>query len=625
MLKEIKSKYILEIIFQFIKDKNIKLKLFVHSKYFQNLFDLSLYNFQKEYLHSLKNYNSYYDDYLCLFSVYAKKTSLSDKYNKYIKSLNNIPREIIERDIFELIVKNSEIYSQSKIDIYSPLFNSFINNSSLLDKLSINIPLDVIIENNLEDDYIKLFKELNENYHKYQSISISFDKNNDLDLLDKLNIIFANIKYLCFKDNSIIHNDDETMNIKLLNNKYLQSNLLLLNIDLNFTYYFFNESILISKFNNLKYLILKNVNFTQDVKINIKDMEYLKFSECNNIILYSPSSISNIRILYIYNTKINNEKMEIKFPFLKKLKYYTEEKNINTNFIDFNSLKNLKNLESSSELFIKIFNSPLEKIEIKGTDIFNNNILSQLATINSIKKAELENINIEKELFSDIKGVNNNLINLSINVKGEIRDCNFEKLIKMFPNLKTFNFECMSFKNKKKILNNDIRIKENNNCKVNDLKVRLFNTEFGKLVFYINFYSTLKILNLEGFALNENIFPIFNRNCTIMFTSLKRLNLNENNISIDIFQNIINNVKNCPVLEYLGINETSLGITKEKYFENIKKLLLSNVIKIEIQIIKYKCCFPPGFYSKNDLKTIFGTFNEKNRYYFQVYNSFNDE
>ena len=199
MLREIKSKYILEIIFQFIKDKNIKLKLFVHSKYFQNLFDLSLYNFQKEYLHSLKNYKSYYDDYLCLFSVYAKKTSLSDKYNKYIKSLNNIPREIIERDIFELIVKNSEIYSQSKIDIYSPLFNSFINNSSLLDKLSINIPLDIIIKNNLEDDYIKLFKELNENHHKYQSISISFYKNTDLDLLDKLNIIFANIKYLCLK------------------------------------------------------------------------------------------------------------------------------------------------------------------------------------------------------------------------------------------------------------------------------------------------------------------------------------------------------------------------------------------------------------------------------------------
>ena len=190
MLKGIKSKYILEIIFKFVKDKKLKLKLFIHSKYFQNLFGLSLYNFQKEYLHSLKNYNNYYNDYLCLYSIYSEKSSLSDKYNEYIKSLNNIPTDVIERDISDKIYKNSEIYSQSKIDIYSPLFFSFINNKSLTDKLSINIPLNLIIKNNLEDDYIKLFKELNNNSHKYQSISISFYKDNDLDLLDKLNIIF---------------------------------------------------------------------------------------------------------------------------------------------------------------------------------------------------------------------------------------------------------------------------------------------------------------------------------------------------------------------------------------------------------------------------------------------------
>ena len=624
MLKGIKSKYILEIIFGFIKDKKKKkLKLFVHSKYFQNLFGLSLYNFQKEYLHSLKNYNNYYNDYLCLYSIYSEKSSLSDKYNEYIKSLNNIPTDVIERDISDLIYKNSEIYSQSKIDIYSPLFFSFINNKSLTDKLSINIPLNLIIKNNLEDDYIKLFKELNNNSHKYQSISISFYKDNDLDLLDKLNIIFSNIKYLCFKDNSIIHHDNDTMSIKLLNNKDLQSNLILLNIDLNFTYHYFFESILISKFNNLKFLILNNINFAQDAIINIKDMEYLMFTECNNITLNSTSNTSNIRILYIYNTKINNEKKEIKFPFLKKLIYYAKEKNININFFDFNSLKNLKYLESFSEIFIKLFNSPLEKIEIKETDNFNINILSQLATINTIKKAELKNINIEKELISDIKGVNNNLINLSIKVNGKINNCNFEKITKNFPNLKAFNFDYI---NKKKILNNDIndiRIKENNNCEINDLEIRLFHSEFGKLLFYINSYSTLKILNLEGLDLNENIFPIFNNKCNIMFSSLKSLILSENNISIDIFDNIINNIKNCPALEFLGINEKSLDITKEKYFENIKKLLLTNISKIKIQIVRYRCCFPPGFYSKKDLKTIFGNINENKRYYFQVYHSFN--
>ena len=108
-----------------------------------------------------------------------------------------------------------------------------------------------------------------------------------------------------------------------------------------------------------------------------------------------------------------------------------------------------------------------------------------------------------------------------------------------------------------------------------------------------------------------------------MFSSLKSLILSENNISIDIFDNIINNIKNCPALEFLGINEKSLDITKEKYFENIKKLLLTNISKIKIQIIRYRCCFPPGFYSKKDLKTIFGNINENKRYYFQVYHSFN--
>ena len=624
MLKRIKSKYILEIIFKFVKDKKLKLKLFIHSKYFQNLFGLSLYNFQKEYLHSLKNYNKDYNDYLCLFSAYSAKSDLNDKYNKYIKSLNNIPKDVIERDISDLIVENSEINSQSKIDIYSPLFFSFINNNSLSDKLSINIPLDIIIKNKLEDDYIKLFKELNDNSHKYKSISISFDTKNDLDLLDKLNIIVSNIKYLCFKDKSIIHHDNDTMSIKLLNNEDLQRNLILLNIDLNFTYYYFAESISISKFNNLKFLTLNNISFTQDAKINIKDMDYLEFSECNNIILYSTSNTSNIRILYIYNTKINNEKKEIKFPFLTKLIYY-EKKNINTNFFDFNSLKNLKILDSFSELFMKLISiSPLKKIEIKGTDIFNKNILSQLVTINSIKKAKLVNINIEKELISDINGVNNNLIDLSIKIKKKIKDCNFEKLTKIFPNLKTFNFKYIIFENKKAILNNNIMIKENNDCKINDLKISLFHSEFGKLTFYINFYSTLKILSLEGFDINENIFPIFKSKCNIMFTSLKKLNLRGNNISIDIFDNIINNIKNCPVLKYLRINETSLYITKEKYFENIKKLLLSNLIEIEIQIIKYRTCFPPGFYSKKDLKTIFGIFNEKNRYHFQIYHSIYD-
>ena len=113
MLKIIKSKYILENIFKFIKDNRIKLKLIFYSKYFQNLFD----NFQKEFLHSL--------DIIKIFkwNFYFDKNDLRDSYNQYIKSLNNIPIDVIERYIADIIAERSKVYWQTDIDIYSPYNN----------------------------------------------------------------------------------------------------------------------------------------------------------------------------------------------------------------------------------------------------------------------------------------------------------------------------------------------------------------------------------------------------------------------------------------------------------------------------------------------------------------------
>ena len=40
LIKKIKSTYILKNIFNYIKDNNFKLKLFIHSKLFQNKIDI---------------------------------------------------------------------------------------------------------------------------------------------------------------------------------------------------------------------------------------------------------------------------------------------------------------------------------------------------------------------------------------------------------------------------------------------------------------------------------------------------------------------------------------------------------------------------------------------------------
>ena len=60
LLETIKSKYIFEQIFGFIKDKNFKLKLFIHSKIFQKKLELEFTDYTNAYLSKfkieLKNY-----------------------------------------------------------------------------------------------------------------------------------------------------------------------------------------------------------------------------------------------------------------------------------------------------------------------------------------------------------------------------------------------------------------------------------------------------------------------------------------------------------------------------------------------------------------------------------------
>ena len=50
ILEKIKSKYILENIFDYVKDENFKFKLFVYSKKLQKKFDLKLLDYKNIYL-----------------------------------------------------------------------------------------------------------------------------------------------------------------------------------------------------------------------------------------------------------------------------------------------------------------------------------------------------------------------------------------------------------------------------------------------------------------------------------------------------------------------------------------------------------------------------------------------
>ena len=49
ILENIKSKYVIQNVFNYIKNSNFKYKLVNHNKYFQNLLDLTLFDYQEKY------------------------------------------------------------------------------------------------------------------------------------------------------------------------------------------------------------------------------------------------------------------------------------------------------------------------------------------------------------------------------------------------------------------------------------------------------------------------------------------------------------------------------------------------------------------------------------------------
>ena len=117
LIKKIKSPYILKNIFNYIKDNNFKLKLFIHSKLFQNKLDLTII-YKEKYLNKIGfDINEY------LHKKY-EEDNLIKKYNNFVleKKLN---KKEFEKIISELI-KNKKFYDNEKdseklIDMESPL------------------------------------------------------------------------------------------------------------------------------------------------------------------------------------------------------------------------------------------------------------------------------------------------------------------------------------------------------------------------------------------------------------------------------------------------------------------------------------------------------------------------
>ena len=169
LIEKIKSKYILNTIFDYISNDDYKLKLFIHSKTLQNKFDLQIeyrYSFLKEYL-NIKEFIllDLINEKLDTNYFYTNLNNILDYIHLTVEESKQISK-IIYKNYIKEQTKNRKIYKYtdflSTIDIYSPFIEFAISN----DFHFINIPLDDIQKYNLKNDYISFFKKQNENNTK---------------------------------------------------------------------------------------------------------------------------------------------------------------------------------------------------------------------------------------------------------------------------------------------------------------------------------------------------------------------------------------------------------------------------------------------------------------------------
>ena len=167
LINNIKSKYLLNYIFNYVEDKNFKDKLFLYSKNIQIKLDLKLIGLKEKYLKKIK---FDIDKYLYIKPNLFKKDILTIEYNKFLieKKLNKESLEKIIYDIYE----NKEIKdieeedvdkiknNEKLINIESPLFNILSKTTNFGEIFTIHFSQEIIDEYKLKNEYIKLFDKL---------------------------------------------------------------------------------------------------------------------------------------------------------------------------------------------------------------------------------------------------------------------------------------------------------------------------------------------------------------------------------------------------------------------------------------------------------------------------------
>lgn len=633
MIKKIKSSYILNQIFSYIPNDNIKFKLFKHSKLIQENLGIKLLDYKEKYV---KQIGFNLDRYL-FKDKNSNKETLKKRLNQFLKkkklSINEIEEIVYDiysnkkvKDLEEEDINTLGELPDTFIDVYSPFFDIISKTEMFQKKYCIPIIDEVIERDDLEDDYKKIFEKLNELDIKYASIIFYFDDNNNINYLKDFNIDFNKVKRLALIQYDIINKNDKYLFQTFFSLNNIESNLVYLKIYLEKENGVKTDSYsfeIINNFKSLRYLYIAYFYFDKTFLFKLKTLKLLSFEKCNNICL-SEDCCCNLQRLTLNDTILDRGSHPLfKFPKLESCYFFDFDTDCNL-FIDFKSLNSLKFFSGKLNNFLELESGSLESIiivsngENDSIDIENKT----LEKIMNLKKLKTLRFGLSKENNNNIpkiKGENASITNLGINWVNDDEECDLTNLQKKFPNLSyieiiipKINEEPSNhFTIQKSAF---ININENKNCKVDKICMNImgpydiqFNCgPFEKLISVIfDFHPYIYGL--------EEIFPLFGNNCQIIFESLKEFKFTykygdilDNENLINILENIYNNLDKMPNLKEFLI-ECTCKVSEEFYMKFIKKLLSMNLNNIYFNINtggKAK-----GGYSISELKNIYKDFD----------------
>ena len=567
LIKKISSKYIINIILSYIKEKNNIFNLFKYSKLYQEKLELNYIDYQIKYLEKMEinPFEYLYIDLSQTNKNFDKNILKKDLKKKLLK--NHIDFEEIKSFLIKFFKNYIQKYKNDQglfiFDIYSPFFDLLVNSEFLENAFIVKFSVDLFEKYNLKKDYIKFFKDLNDKNSKFPSLLFEYKNSEDIVYLEELLFDLGKVRKLIVTQKKYGNIFNQNF---LFENLFKLKNLEKSLINLELTIFKGKKNELEPKvFDNLNNFILleelnlKEFKFKSTFFLNLPNLKRLELQKCENI-SFVKDAFSNLNKLIILECKIPIPNNLIKFPKLETCILQDKEqrnKQIFNSIFDFSSLKNLKILEAEICDFLHINNSDyLEKVTLFSNNIckeeegyiIERKMIEKLISIKSLKYINFPLNEIKLEEIEKVNDENFFVKDMTINFREKFNG-DLSIIQNKFPYIKNLIFE---FKNNlkewfefKTLKELKLNVNENPNDKIKEFS--LINGE-GNINFNLSYEDLEKIYfktNTQNY-----VFPFLKKECNINFISLTELNLFFFfPIDRDVYENIYNNLDKMPKLK----------------------------------------------------------------------------